>query len=578
MKKWYPCVIASLAGIVYGLVMLFLSRFLIRNLSGLFCVISTITDIANGAENHIIQILDQLKTAHIVSPWAAALLLCIAAGIVYFFLIRRCNRKFLLSCCIWIPVLLPLTLLVACFTEVNSIRLSGLWTNAPETPAYQTEIYTSDGDSWHFGFGRRQILPDETGTQPLYIAGYNSGVEITGVLDYCEARAVWLDTGKNGILLIGIDCVALDSGTVGEIRENLSDLPNCAAIHVYSTHTHAGIDTLGLWGPVAVNGKNDAYMASLVQAATEAGRDAANNRTAGALYFGQTETRNMFRDSRDPQVFDANLYQLRFSANDGSTGLRMLFYGAHAESLRGNNTLLSRDFPGVLCDDVAAATGDNTLFLPGAIGGLIMTKEFTATSVSAEKNLMITAEKLVSYALSITEETEQAVSPNLTLGSKKFVVPMDNIGFMAFKYLGILNNKPIPADSATGYGVETELSILILDELAIAMIPGEIFPELVYGGNYGDASPENQNPVPLCQIAAQYGLQSLLIVGLSNDEIGYIVPPSDFLLNENMPYLEKTMDYKGENHYEETNSVGPECANRIADTFAAILKEIKLSG
>ena len=161
---------------------------------------------------------------------------------------------------------------------------------------------------------------------------------------------------------------------------------------------------------------------------------------------------------------------------------------------------------------------------------------------------------------------------------KKFVVPMDNIGFLAFKYLGILNNNPVPADSVTGYGVETELSILLLDELAIAMIPGEIFPELVCGGDYGDASPENQNPVPLCEIAAQYGIESLLVAGLANDEIGYIVPPSDFLLNEDMPYLEKTMDYKGENHYEETNSVGPECADRIADTFAAILKDIKTSG
>jgi len=46
------------------------------------------------------------------------------------------------------------------------------------------------------------------------------------------------------------------------------------------------------------------------------------------------------------------------------------------------------------------------------------------------------------------------------------------------------------------------------------------------------------------------------------------------LLNENLPYLEKTMDYKGENHYEETNSVGPECADAMADTFAAILKEM----
>ena len=79
----------------------------------------------------------------------------------------------------------------------------------------------------------------------------------------------------------------------------------------------------------------------------------------------------MYRDSRYPTVCDENLYQLRFIARDGAAGLRLLFYGAHAESLRGDNTLLSRDYPGLLCDGVTEATGDDTLFLPGAIGGLI---------------------------------------------------------------------------------------------------------------------------------------------------------------------------------------------------------------
>jgi hypothetical protein len=66
-----------------------------------------------------------------------------------------------------------------------------------------------------------------------------------------------------------------------------------------------------------------------------------------------------------------------------------------------------------------------------------------------------------------------------------------------------------------------------------------------------------------------------LILGLANDEVGYIVPPSDFLLNEDVPYLEKTMDYKGENHYEETNSIGPQCANMIASAFEAAVKALQ---
>ena len=63
------------------------------------------------------------------------------------------------------------------------------------------------------------------------------------------------------------------------------------------------------------------------------------------------------------------------------------------------------------------------------------------------------------------------------------------------------------------------------------------------------------------------------MIGLANDEIGYIVPPSDFLVNPEMPYLEKITDHTGENHYEETNSVGPLCAEIIAETWEALLNQ-----
>lgn len=438
-------------------------------------------------------------------------------------------------------------------------------------------VHSSSGDTWYFGFGKRQIIPPENSGYPLYIAGYNSGVEITGVLDYCEARAVWLDTGSEGILLIGIDCVGLDSGTVAEIRRSLADLPNCAAIHVYSTHSHAGLDTLGLWGPIGVNGKNEAYMASLRKAAEEAAREAAADRKAGSLYFGQVSTPDMFRDSRTPQIYDENLYHLRFEASDGSAGMRLYFYGAHAEALRGANTLLSRDFPGLLCDQVTEATGDDTMFCPGAIGGLVMTKDFypdTAEGKNALENLKVTAAKLTEYALSITPELERQLSPKMQMSRKIFTVPLDNPAFLLYRFLGILNNKAVEAESATGYGVETELSVWMLDDIALTLIPGEIFPELVSGLLFGDANPSGKNPKQLSVIARENGIEKLLVIGLANDEIGYIVPPSDFLLNKEKPYLERIVDYKGENHYEETNSVGPLCAEKIAEAFTAAVQAL----
>lgn len=256
-------------------------------------------------------------------------------------------------------------------------------------------------------------------------------------------------------------------------------------------------------------------------------------------------------------------------------GLRLFFYGAHAESLRGDNKLLSRVFPGLLCDQVTAATGDDTMFAAGAIGGLIMTRPFVAnTSISAVENLNITAEKLVAYALSITPDTERELAPAMNLAREVFAVPLDNTAFLMYKLLGILSNKAVLAESATGYGVETELSVLMLDDLALTLIPGEIFPELVTGENYGDANPDGENPRPLREIASEHGIDEMLIIGLANDELGYIVPPSDFLLDDETPYLSKTMDYKGENHYEETNSVGPACAGAIAGAFEAAVGKL----
>ena len=479
----------------------------------------------------------------------------------------------------WIPcsvfLLFGLVLSTVFFSEINGIRIAYSVFKKEETTQTRIEEYTHSGDSWYAGFGRRQILPDPGSDEPLYIAGYNNGLQITGVLDYCEARAVWLDTGEDGILLIGVDCVALDSGVVKKIREELKGVPDCAAIHVYATHTHAGIDTLGLWGPIGVDGKNSTYMDALIKAAAEAGREAIKSRTKGKLYFGYAKTEEMYRDSRDPIVYDENLYQLRFRADDGAGNIRLLSYGAHPESLRGNNTLLSRDYAGMLCDKVTEQTGDDTIFAPGAIGGLIMTKEFidTGSEFGAVRNRNYTANRLANYALSISEDSEEELLPRLVCKTKSCVLPMDNTAFWLYKLLGILGNTAVRADSATGYGVETEVSFLCLDALAVALIPGEIFPELVYGGEYGDAAAQNENPKPLAQSAKEHGLDRLLVIGLANDEIGYIVPPSDFLVHPKMPYFEKIMDDKGENHYEETNSIGLACADIIADTWEFLLKE-----
>lgn len=455
-------------------------------------------------------------------------------------------------------------------------------------------LHSSSGDRWTAGFGSAAIIPENIKENPLYIAGYNQGWAVktyidnnslpvyegiregwgeTADPDYAQARAVYLDAGSGGVLLIGIDCVALSTNYVTRIRQELSKIAKqagCVSVNVYATHSHALPDTLGLWGPIGMDGKDPVYMEKLVEAAVSAGTQAMTKLHKGQLRYGSVTTEDVLYDSRYPHVYDPDLHQIRFESEDGF-GIRMFLYAAHAESLRGANKFLSRDFPGILCDLVTAETGDHTMFLPGAIGGLLMTREFTGAS---RLNLQKTGRILADYALSIRPEDETVLHSDMAIARTEFTCPLDNNAFLYYQFLGILQCNAENGSSRTGYQVRSEMSLLKLDSLCIALIPGEIFPEIVYGGEYGSTSAENKNPTPLVETAKQFGVEKLLILGLANDELGYIVSPSDFLVNPDNPYLDKIVDKTGENHYEETNSVGPEMAHRISETLQKLLEAI----
>lgn len=419
---------------------------------------------------------------------------------------------------------------------------------------------------WSAGFGCVELALPENSEQPLYIAGYHGGWEITGVLDMQQVRALWLDDGENAMVLMAVDCVGLGSDTVQKIRDRLSEFcreTGCDWVNVVATHTHAGVDTLGLWGPTALDGKNDDFMEILVEGAVTAAKMAYADRSYGLLQFSTVETEGLQADSREPQVYDRNLYQLRFVPDDAAqNAIRLISFAAHAEALRGDNTLVSRDYPGVVCDTVAARTGDDTIYLPGAIGGLVMTPVLCDQPFDEEKNLLLTGTKIADAALAA--EDWRDLEPSLSITRLTWETPLENTIFLYYKFLGILGNNV--RQSVTGaYYLQTELSALRLGDVILALLPGEIFPELVSGtGNSAD-------PEPLAAIAAGFGVEDLVIVGLANDEIGYIVPPSDYAVDRELPYFREA---EGD-HYEETNSVGSRCALELAAAFYQALEKLK---
>jgi hypothetical protein len=111
--------------------------------------------------------------------------------------------------------------------------------------------------------------------------------------------------------------------------------------------------------------------------------------------------------------------------------------------------------------------------------------------------------------------------------------------------------------------IRTEVALLRLGQLEIACIPGEIYPELVLdkvqdpadsGADFPDAPVE---PAVYKQLRAPHKM----LIGLANDEIGYLLPKRQW--DEKPPFCYG----RRKAQYGEVNSVGPDAGPVICQAF-----------
>ncbi len=416
------------------------------------------------------------------------------------------------------------------------------------------EMPLAAGKSWSVGYGAEVIIPDgyeeesNQFTQTYYLAGYQTDKRAMGVLDHQYVRAVYLSDGTgNEIILAAIDCVGVSRKNLERIKRRLRDL-EVDAIHIMSTHTHAGIDTLGIWGPPGIDGKDEGFMNRMYDAAETAIRTAYQTAKTGKLYYGFADTGNLQEDSRAPYIYDRNIYRLRFVPDDGGSGVSLISYDAHPEALRSSNFQVSADFPRYMGEEIKKSTGDDTIFFAGAVGGLIATR---LVAPLHEANVTETGRYLAECVLSISNEKE--LVPSVLSQTETVRVRLDNTLYRALIFAGVLDVDVVPdLGLITGQiKADTEVSLVTLgglEGISIALVPGELFPEL---------RPEEDN---------------VLIYGLANDEIGYLVAPDNYHLHEDAPYIKRYVDETGEDYYEETNSIGPD-SSIIAEHIDALILE-----
>jgi len=489
------------------------------------------------------------------------------------------------------------------------------------------EYRRTQGDSF-LDCGCDQLCPEDEGYvaadegegdevfQAVWLAGFGTGRPAASVNDPIWARAVVFEQGETSLGIVALDLVGWFNDDVEATREMAKEQGlDLDYILVAATHQHEGPDTVGMWGErIGKTGYEEEYAAFVRQSTVDALSAAITDlREVGTMKVGHVDsraysekgTRNLVRDSRDPIVIDERVNAALFSDKAGETITTLVNWGNHPEALSSKNTALTSDYSHYLREGLENGVewetyqrdglGGTSIYLNGTVGGLMTPLGITVTdpdgidhSNSDFAKARAIGELVADMALDAIEEGDTVESPNLAFEQSVVMHPIDNWGFQAMFLSGVLDRETFGWDSSQIISednvpeLKTEIARLQVGPMRMLSIPGELFPELAFGGFDGskigsdsDSLISEDNPMPPQIENAPQGpywadlldSEHAWILGLGNDEVGYIVPEYDFVIDLDSPYIDEP---EGD-HYEETNSLGPATAPLLDDAVRQLL-------
>jgi hypothetical protein len=258
-------------------------------------------------------------------------------------------------------------------------------------------------------------------------------------------------------------------------------------------------------------------------------------------------------------------------------------WNCHPETLGRKNTLISADFVGATVRWLENKCQCPVIYFTGTVGGLLSSLGVPVQDENGRQLEDGTWEKTERYGILVAQKAQEAMQKSKTLQlspwhlkTQVVYLPVTNRYYRAAAQLGVVSresflwtgnpyqSQPAPPDTKwEERAIETEIGLLILGDLHIVAVPGEIYSELVIGGvqdppdpgaDFPDAAIE---PIIYEQVRSQYRM----LVGLANDEIGYIIPKRQW--DERPPFCYG----RKEPQYGEINSLGPDTAPLLLEAF-----------
>lgn len=448
-----------------------------------------------------------------------------------------------------------------------------------------------------------------------------------GANDDTLASAMVVDDGETTVAMVSLDVVGLFNIEVQRMRRELvARYPDMDIdeLVVSSTHTHEGVDTMGYWGQLFLNtdGKFPAYQAFIRSQIIDSVREAWEGRVAAEVKWASGAQPMGIRDSRPPFVVDGEVPSGQFlDADTGEVIGTIVNWSNHPEAQGSNNPYVSSDFPHWTREYLTDRTGAPAIFFTGAVGGLQTPLGVNITGpdgteygsrVSWERTQAI-GELVAISALEALEDAPIETLPTIDAQRRVFTFDADNNVLRALSFRGVFDLPTFvgaeswgaPEDRTDGvyadsFGPQnqTEMVRVTIGDAVFLTVPGELSPEIELGG-YGrvdqtfphwnggegtyDACPEADTGRPHEPVISDTypDAEHLFVLGLGQDELGYIIPgydfhlinaPGDPIADAGFPGVGPRLvplgglEYEscGEGHYEETVSVSSTFAPWVA--------------
>jgi hypothetical protein len=434
-------------------------------------------------------------------------------------------------------------------------KIEDTWTDADGNARYEPEKGDTYQDNNHNGK-----------FDAYWLAGFQNLRPANGIHDDIWTRAVAIDDGKTRLVMVGIDLIGFGHDDTIAVRNLLPKETNITYSIICASHTHAAPDFIGLWGEENKPGINPEFKQDVYAKTAQAIEQAVKNLRPAKLKFAIDENgaKNLVMDTRKPEVFDnaIKIMQAIDSETNATLGV-LVVWGNHPETTWKQNLSITADFvhywregleKGVYQGErsIAKGLGGTAVFINGAIGGLMTTPPQLAVKDPTSDRIFFnpsfekaaaegkTLAILTLNALNNADRSATIEKASIKLKANSFEIPVENPLFRMATYMGVLDR----SYSSPGK-IRTEVAVFTIGNTMFLTTPGEIYPEIIYGGITAPPGQDfNVKPQEIPPLITLMKGKYNFILGLANDQIGYIIPQSEW--DKEPPHIDNMQEQYGE--------------------------------